>query len=901
MASSRNTAPFWRAVAAFIIVAISGYVAVTNAPKLGLDLSGGTQIVLQTHDSAKVKANAESTDRALGVLRGRVDALGVSEPTLTRSGEDRIIVELPDVQDPKQAEEVIGTTAQLTFHAVTGTATEKELQQSDNTGKSGNDDSSTDEGGSTGNDDGSTGGNGNSQGSDDGGNVPGEKLPEDQQQSADESSVGPDDSTANTAENASTSADDEGTGNENQGNQPDNEGNQSGNEGEQSGDNGSGEGGDSDSSGGDDPAIDNINPTKPAVMKTDQGDIIKLAPATLDGDDVDDASAQTPEGGVNQWVVAIDFNGSGGDKWEKLTTDAQQYQMGDPRRRVAIVLDGEVITSPEVQDGIQNQGSTQIEGDFSQSEADDLATLIKGGALPVPVETISIQQVGPTLGDDAIEASFQAAIIGIILTGLFILFVYRLVGLMATIALACYALISYAMMVFLGATLTLPGLAGFVLSIGMAIDANVLIFERAREEYEKRRGEGLGPALQTGYQKAWSAIIDSNVTTLLAGALLFFLAFGPVKGFGVTLSLGVIASMISALLIARVLTDWLVRRAWARNRPTITGITGGGRIRRWLENSGVKLMKRSTTWLAVSAGILVISIGGIVIRGMNLGVEFTGGRVMEFSSSQPIDVNEARTAVSDAGFPTAVVQESGGGGDSESGITVRTDKISTAEVDEVQSAIGSVGENVERQEDRLIGPTLGDELRDKALIAFAVAVAAQMIYLAFRFRWTWALAAVLAMVHDVIAVVGIFTWWGKPIDGIFLAAILSIIGLSVNDTIVVFDRIRERRREEPDRTLSDVTSDALLQTLPRTINTGLGAMFILGALAFLGGESLMDFSLALLFGLSIGIFSSVFTASPLALAFEKLWPAARAEAKKKKRVVDPYANVGAAGRESGEL
>jgi len=874
----------WRALLAFAIVAVSVYVSVTSPPKLGLDLAGGTQLVYETQSTDEVKADAEATDRALGVLRGRVDALGVSEPTLTRSGSNRIMIELPGEQNPKQAEEVIGTTAQLTFHAVTGTANEQQLKQFQKTGKV---DGSGSNGGS-----GGSGGDGG-----DGNNIPGQKVPDDQQsgnnaQNSSASSTAAD----STADNVSSSAADDdnadkdgdsGEGGQDSGSQGDDDANSEG-----------GSGSEDDS---DDAAIDNIDPNKPAIMKTDQGDIIKLAPAALNGNDVTDATAQTPQEGVNQWVVAIDFNGEGGDKWEKLTTAAQQNPPGSPQRRVAIVLDGEVISSPEVQDGIQNQGSTQIEGNFSKSDADDLATLIKGGALPVPIKKISVQQVGPTLGDEAIDASFDAALIGIILTGLFILFVYRFVGLMATIALASYAAISYALLAFLGATLTLPGLAGFVLSIGMAIDANVLIFERAREEYEKRRGEGLGPALKTGYKMAWSAIIDSNITTLLAGALLFFLAFGPVKGFGVTLSFGVIASMISALLIARVLTDWLVRRSWVRKRPNITGIAGVGRVRSWLGNSGIKVMRHSTKWLVVTAAITILSIGGIVIRGMDLGVEFSGGREIEFSSSQPIDVDKARVAVSDAGFPQAVVQETGATEDSAGGIKVRTDEISTDEVGEIQEAVSSVGQNVKRQEDRFIEPTLGEELRDKALIAFGVAVATQMVYLAFRFRWTWALAAVLAMVHDVLAVVGIFTWWGKPIDGVFLAAILSIIGLSVNDTIVVFDRIREGRKLEPDRSLSDIASESVLHTLPRTINTGIGAMFILVALAVLGGSSLTDFSLALIFGLTIGTYSSIFAASPLALLFEKLWPVARAEERKKKRVDDPYANVAAAGRESGEL
>ncbi len=245
------------------------------------------------------------------------------------------------------------------------------------------------------------------------------------------------------------------------------------------------------------------------------------------------------------------------------------------------------------------------------------------------------------------------------------MFVYRLVGLLATIALGAYALISYGLLVWLGATLTLPGLAGFVLAIGLAIDANVLVFERAREEYAERRAGGLSPALNTGFNKAWSAIIDSNVTTLLAAALLFFFASGPVKGFGVTLSIGVVASMISALVVARVLSEWAMRRAYVRKHPGISGIAGTGRIRAWLTESGPDLMKRSGTWIAVTLVVAVLSIGGIALRGLNLGVEFTGGRLLEYSSSQSVDVEDARDAVGEAGFPKAVVQSSSGEGGKE--------------------------------------------------------------------------------------------------------------------------------------------------------------------------------------------------------------------------------------------
>jgi SecD/SecF fusion protein len=750
----------WRAIAAFVVVAGSLALAFTSSAKLGLDLRGGTQIVLETKSTDRVTADAESTDRALEVLRGRVDALGVSEPTLARSGENRIIIELPGLQDPREAAEVIGRTAQLTFHEVL-------------------------------------------------------RIPP-----------------------------------------PGSE------------------------------------PEKPAegekVVNDEDGNPIVVGEPLLDGNGVSDAVAATPEQGVGQWVVNVDFNGEGRDGWRQLVSDACANQ--EAGQRVAILLDDEVISSPGVVPELCTSGggtATSISGNFTQATANDLAVLIKGGALPVPVEVIEQRTVGPTLGEAAIDASIEAAIIGIALTGLFILFVYRLVGFMATVALACYAVIAYGLLVWLGATLTLPGLAGFVLAIGLAIDANVLVFERAREEYAERQQSGLTPALSTGFTKAWSAILDSNVTTLLAAALLFFLASGPVKGFGVTLSIGVLASMFSALVVARVLAEWAVKRGPVRERPGISGIAGEGRLRKWLTEDGPDLMRRSGTWVAVTVLVAAVSVIGMVGRGLDLGVEFTGGRLLEFSTSSTLNPETAREAVSEAGYPTAIVQSSSGDGETEN-VTVRSSKLTNDQAFEIEQALGTVAEDVTKERDELIGPSLGDELRNKALIAFAVAIAAQMIYLAWRFRWTFAAAAVLSMSSVVLTVVGVFAWLGKPIDGVFLAAVLSIIGLAVNDTIVVFDRIREHTRENRNRPLREVVNEAILQTVPRTVNTGLGAMFILAALAFLGGSSLTDFAIALLLGLGIGILSTIFTASALAVVFEERWPY---DPTSKKRAVDPYAHI----------
>lgn len=621
------------------------------------------------------------------------------------------------------------------------------------------------------------------------------------------------------------------------------------------------------------------------VLPSDQGDTLEIGPTKMTGQEVKGATGTQNQDSVD-YVVKLDFTGKGGDVWADITGEAACNPPGDPKRRVAIVLDGEIITSPQVDPSVGCEvgirgGATDIDGQQSLEEAKELATLIEGGALPLELKAVSDRLVGPTLGAAAIDASIQAGIIGLILTGLFIIVVYRLVGAMATIALATYALLAYAMLLALNSTLTLPGLAGFVLAIGMAIDANVLVFERAREEYAEYPSAGLRRALIVGFNKAWTAIIDSNVTTLLAAGLLFFLGSGPIKGFGVTLSIGVIASMISALIVARVLCELAVANRPVQQRPAISGLGNVGRVRTWLDKSDFDIMKRRAAWIAVSGAALLIAILGIVVNGLNLGVEFTGGRQLDYSVSKEISIDEARDAVEEAGFPTAVVQTA-----DTADFTVRTGEISNDEEQAIEDSLAAIGGEVDKIDDQTIGASLGEELRNNALIAFGVAFLAQLLYLAFRFKWTFGVAAVLAMFHDVILVVGLFAWLEKPIDGIFLAAAMTIIGLSVNDTVVVFDRIRERwYASRSDDSFKAMANRAVIETVPRTINTGLGTMFILAALAVLGGDSLRDFSIALLVGLIVGTYSSMFTATPILTYFQEKWPMSRV--KKEKVARDP--------------
>lgn len=425
-------------------------------------------------------------------------------------------------------------------------------------------------------------------------------------------------------------------------------------------------------------------------------------------------------------------------------------------------------------------------------------------------------------------------------------------------------MISYAALVALGVTLTLPGLAGFVLAIGMAVDANVLVFERAREECADRPTRSLRAALTTGFQKAWSAVADSNATTLIAAGLLFFLGSGPVKGFGVTLAIGVVASMFSALVIARAFTEIAANSRFVSDYRGVNGIARPGAVRTWLVRKDPKLFRRSARWLVVSAALVVVAVAGIVVRGVDLGVEFTGGRLVEYSTSRPVDVETARDSIAAAGFGDAEVTTAGDGD-----LSVRTGKLDNDGEHALRAALAEEGGETTKVRDELIGPSLGDELRRNALIALGVAVAVQLAYLAVRFRWTFAVASVVAMVHDVILVVGAFAWLGRPVDGIFLAALLTVIGYSVNDSVVVFDRVRELWGANRRTPLDTIARRAVLQTVPRTVNTGMGALFILAALAVLGGDSLADFALALLIGIVVGTWSSVFTAVPGALALER--------------------------------
>ncbi len=730
----------WRLFFTLVVLGASIYMVTQSSIRLGLDLRGGTQIVLEAQDTPDVVVDADVTQRTLEVLRRRVDALGVAEPTLQVSGQNRIIVELPGVDDPEQAVEAIGRTAQLNFHPVIGS-------------------------------------------------YPAGTVPDD---------------------------------------------------------------------------VEGI------VIAGDPGEDLVLGPVAVSGEQVESAAPFFDSQGSAQWVVTINFFSDGGQAWADLTSDAACADPNSPERRVAIVLDNEVISSPGVALNVAcgvgiTGGTTLITGGFDEPEATELAALIQAGALPVPVEVIERGTIGPTLGETAIDASIQAALIGAGLTVLYMIFFYRLMGVVAAISLVFYTLATFALLVWMGATLTLPGVAGFVLAIGMAVDANVLVYERAKEEYAENRS--ISNSIVAGFTRAWSAIADANVTTLLAAGLLFAYASGAVRGFGVTLSLGVIVSMFSALVVTRVLLEILMQLPGMEERPRMMGMTFGRRFHKWVEETKPNLLGRWRRWILISGIAMVVALTGLVVSGVHLGLEFVGGRLFEISTTNQVDLDDLRVQLGEGGLPRATLQESGSGN-----LVIRTEELSPEEEEFVLATVAEAGGDITVERDQFVGPTLGNELRNRALIALGIALLVQLTYLAIRFRWTIALSSVLAMIHDVAILIGLFAWMGKTFDGVFLAALLTVIGYSVNDSVVIFDRVREQMKSRPDESIVDVANDACLQTVPRTINTGLGAMLILVSLYFLGGDTLGDFALALLIGIVIGTYSSVFTATPLAIFFEERYP-----------------------------
>jgi SecD/SecF fusion protein len=564
----------------------------------------------------------------------------------------------------------------------------------------------------------------------------------------------------------------------------------------------------------------------------------------VSGDHVTQAHAYYDQQGFG---VSLQLDSEGAKRFDEVAAQHVGEQL-------AILLDGEVISAPTLQT-THFGGRAQISGNFSEKEARDLASSLEN-PLRVPVSIEDTRTVSSSLGADSIKSGILAGLSGLVLVFAFVMIYYRLAGVIAFAGLLVNIAVLIGTMAMFQFVLTLPGIAGIILSIGMAIDANVLIYERLREE--TAAGKSLTAALEAAYDKAFSAIFDANLTTLITSVILFWQASGSVKGFAVTLTLGIIASMFSALLVTRTLFRWMIEK-------------GGLKKLTMLDLSP----KRTFDFLGkrwVSLVVSAILIGGsfvvVAVRGeKNLGIDFRGGDLLVVDAAQAIPVDEARAAVQNIGLGDVTIQlEREGLKDM---LTFRSPEGTSDEIlSKIKEAFPDRGVVAVSQEK--VGPQIGVEFAKRALFALLLGIVGILIYVTIRFEFSFALATVAALLHDVIITLGLFALIGGELSLVMVGAILTIAGYSVNDTIVVFDRIRDGLKQGERGSTQVLMNTAINQTLGRTILTGGTTLLSVGALYFFGGAVLRDFSFAILVGILVGTYSSIFVASPIVLWWSKL-------------------------------
>lgn len=540
-------------------------------------------------------------------------------------------------------------------------------------------------------------------------------------------------------------------------------------------------------------------------------------------------------------IVQLTLNKEGAKIFDKVTFQ----NIG---KRLAIVLDGQVYSAPVIRDRIPN-GKAQISGNFKAEEASDLALVLRAGALPAPVSIIEERTVGPGLGKDSIEKSVKAGLMGALFIFLFMPIYYLLPGVIASIGLIFYIIFMVGSLAAMGATLTLPGIAGFILSIGMAVDANVLISERIREEVGV--GKVSKAAISAGYHKAWSAILDSNVTTLITSLLLFIFGTGPVQGFAVTLSIGIMAGMFSAIVVTRVFFDYL-----SKKNPNLNL-----RMNQFFKKTNIPFLKGRVFAYGFSVITIGLGILAFTMRGNeNYGVEFTGGTMIQLGFEQSIDVGAMRAALEKEGLKGITLQRFGEAKENQYVVKISGNESGKVEV-AAKSVAGEKGYEVLRVDQ--IGPSVSKNLTEKALWAVFWSALGILAYLGWRFEWKFALAAVIALFHDAIFTFGMYALSGREINLPIIAAVLTIMGFSVNDTIVTFDRIRDNLKLMRKTPFPDIVNLSINQTLSRTFLTSFTTILATLALFIFGGSSINDFAFVMLIGFAVGIYSTIFVATSL--------------------------------------
>ncbi len=568
---------------------------------------------------------------------------------------------------------------------------------------------------------------------------------------------------------------------------------------------------------------------------------------------------------TNGPIVRFELNNSGGRIFGKETA----RHLGD---FMAIVLDGRVQGRPPVIQGQITRSGQITMGNRSLQEAQDLALTLRAGSLPVPLKIVEERQVGASLGADSIKGGILAGIVGTALVILIMLGYYALSGVLAVVALAFYVLFALGGLAMMEATLTLPGIAGLVLSISIAVDANVLIFERIREELV--HGKTVRLAVDEGFKHAMPAIIDSNLATVLTALFLFQFGTGPVKGFAVTLIMGIAASMISAVFITRTLYMF-----WQKRRPDAATLSVG-KVRLFKDAHYDFIGVRKYAY-GLTAVILGIGLAFLLLRGVNYSIEFTGGTKIQIKTSAALNDAQLRAALDGSGLRGSEIQPFGGPGE----WVVRARSSVTGDANDTQATSALVGKALDNvigagkyttSGIEAVGPKVGGELRQRALLAILLSFLAVLAYLAYRFEWRFGLAAVAATAHDILATIGFIAVIHLEVSLVVVAGVLTMVGYSLNDTIIIFDRARENLKKHPKESFYDVLNRSINETLPRSILTHGTTLSTLMALALFGGEVIRPFALVMFFGVFTGTFSSIYIAAPVLMYIETRWPGAHA-------------------------
>lgn len=585
----------------------------------------------------------------------------------------------------------------------------------------------------------------------------------------------------------------------------------------------------------------------------------------VDGSHVKDAGIGKDEKGFN--AVDLEFDGQGAVAFEEATRKALYGEVINPEtgiadNRIYIVLDDKVISSPGVSTVISG-GRAQITGQFTDDEVTELAMLIRGGALPVGLKEVQTSLVGPSLGIDSLNMSVIAGVIGVGLILIMMIVLYRVMGLVANIALLLYILLVFWVMALFSAVLNLPGIAGLILSIGMAVDSNVIIFSRIKEEYLVG-GKSLRVSVDSGFHRALGTIVDSQLTTMLAGIILYQFGSGPVKGFALTLMIGIVISVLTAVIITQFLMKTLVEtkslakvRLFGLDKP------------RFQFKKEFQFIKCRKVFYIVAIVLIVIGIGTGLIRGFNWGIDFTGGTMMQFEMERKVEVADVERVLDEHGIDGTIVHA----GENNTQIIIRTTQ--SLENEERNILFEDIYTTFDIDENNLLAveqfsASVGDLLKMNALKALMIATVGMLIYIVIRFEWKFGVAAIAALLHDVLIMIAFYGLFYIPINNPFIAAILTIIGYSINDTIVVFDRIRENLKIMKKNKMDELVDKSINQTIVRSLMTSVSTVMAIVPLLVLGGESIREFVMPLMVGIVAGAISSITISNPVYYEIERI-------------------------------